>query len=181
MSISDVSSRYARSLYELATETTSNEKIFDELRTIKPIFEDKEVKSFLDSQIIQNHEKEMIIKKAISGKGLSEITESFLLYLAKKGRIQIFAHIVEAYQNHSDKLHGVTRGKVKSSSTLSSDERKAIEERVAKVTGKKVILNYVEDPKVIGGLIAEVDGYRFDDTIQSHLIRMKEELNRSTH
>ena len=181
MSVTDVSFRYARSLYDLANETSTNEKVFYELRAVSPIFDDAEVIEFLNSGVIQNHEKVLILKKALGSKGVSELTDSFILYLAERGRIQIFNNIVGAYQEISDKLHGVTRGTVKSSSTLSPEERKAIEERVAKVTGKKVILNYIEDPKVIGGLIAEVDGFRFDDTIQTHLIRMKEELNRSVH
>ena len=60
-------------------------------------------------------------------------------------------------------------------------EREQIQEKISKATNKKVILTYVEDPTVIGGLIAEAGGYRFDDTLTTHLIKLKDELNRRTH
>jgi len=75
----------------------------------------------------------------------------------------------------------VTRGTVKSASVLPPESRSRIEKRVSEVTGKKVILTYTQDATVIGGLIAEVGGYLFDDTLKSHLQRIKDDLNRRDH
>jgi F-type H+-transporting ATPase subunit delta len=43
---------------------------------------------------------------------------------------------------------------------------------------KKIILTYKEDPTLLGGVVAQVGGWTFDDSIETHLIKMNEELNR---
>ena len=104
-----------------------------------------------------------------------------LFYTGSKGRVELLPEIALAYEARSDEANGVTRGEVRSSTVLTSEERARIESKVSEVTKKKVILTYKEDPEVIGGLIAEVGGYRFDDTLRSHLKRLKDDINRSAH
>jgi len=70
---------------------------------------------------------------------------------------------------------------VKSLKPLSKEERTDIESKVSQVIEKKVIMSYKEDPSIIGGLVAEVGGYKFDDSITTHLKRLKEVMNGSTH
>jgi F-type H+-transporting ATPase subunit delta len=52
---------------------------------------------------------------------------------------------------------------------------------VAQVTGKKVILEYKEDASLLGGLIAEVGSLTFDDSLETQLRTMNEELKRRAH
>ena len=182
MSVIEVSNRYARALFETANNTSNQEKVFNELRVFqKAIHGDKEVNNFVHSVLIRAEEKEATIKKAIEGRGFSQEVESFLCVLAKKGRLKIFEAILDSYQVLIDEANKVTRGNVRSSYELSPEERSTIEAKVSQVTNKKVILSYTVDPSIIGGLIAEVDGFRFDDTLTGHLRRLKEEINRSTH
>jgi F-type H+-transporting ATPase subunit delta len=64
---------------------------------------------------------------------------------------------------------------------LNEDDRRKLEQTIAGVTKKKVILNFTEDKKLMGGLVAQVGGWSFDDSLQSHLTRLTEDLNRRTH
>jgi F-type H+-transporting ATPase subunit delta len=89
--------------------------------------------------------------------------------------------MVSAFETISDEDHGVTRGNVRSAATLSPESRQQIEDTVTKVTKKKVILNFTEDPKLLGGMVAQVGGWTFDDSLETHLTRMSEDLNRRTH
>jgi F-type H+-transporting ATPase subunit delta len=61
---------------------------------------------------------------------------------------------------------------------LAQESRTKIEDIVTKVTRKKVILSFVEDAKLIGGTVAQVGGWTFDDSLESHLRRLNEDLNR---
>ena len=60
-------------------------------------------------------------------------------------------------------------------------DRKRIEETVSAVTKKKVILNFTVDPKLLGGMTAQVGGWTFDDSLETHLTRLSEDLNRRSH
>lgn len=182
MGYSELASRYAKSLYEVSAEKKQADKVFAELRDLRDIFgKDTQITEFLNSPILKSEDKEKALKEALKNGGLSEETSSLVLLLAKKGRLPILPDVVEAFQARADEAHGVTRGTVRSAIVLSPEERKRIETTVSNYTKKQVILTYKEDPNVIGGLIAEVGSYTFDDTLKSHLRRLNEELNRRTH
>lgn len=178
--ISEVARRYARALYELSKADKIQEQVVAEIRTLKQVFEaDPAVHEFVGSPLISPDNK-MAALKALGGK-CSPLVTNTLMLMAEKNRLNIFSEMVDAFQEISDADHGVTRGTVKSASPLSQEARKQIEDTVTSVTKKKVILNFSEDPSLLGGMIAQVGGWTFDDSLKTHLTRMGEDLNRSTH
>lgn len=179
--ISEVSNRYARALFEIAQGTGRVDLVFSELRVLSESFKtDSSVGEFFNSPLVSSESKMNVIKNSLSGKVSEEVLNTILL-LADNNRLFYFNEIAQAFEKISDDSHGVTRGQVTSASTLSQDERKKISETVQKITGKKVILGFQEDSSLLGGMVAQVGGWTFDDSLQSHLTRMKEELNRRTH
>jgi F-type H+-transporting ATPase subunit delta len=130
--------------------------------------------------LIAPDQKIAALKAALSGKLSQELTNTLIL-LAEKNRLEIFNELVSAFEAISDGDHGVTRGTVRSASPLSAEARQQIEDTVTKVTKKKVILNFTEDSKLLGGMVAQVGGWTFDDSLETHLTRMSEDLNRRSH
>ena len=182
MQMSEVSSRYAKALFDIATEDNCRKEIFEELRAIQKGFnQDKAIYDFITSTAIKPEEKKNLLKTAFGKTTINEKVKSFLFLLADRDRLQIFDQIVNSYQQTSDEAYGVTRGSVRSAQPLSEDDQRAIEDRIESAMGRKVILHYVCDPSVIGGLIAEVGGFVFDDTIITHLRRLKEDIKRRAH
>ena len=182
MRVSEVANRYASAIYDLAAESNQQEKVFAELRTVSEvILSNPEIKEFFASNLVPAEKKKQAIKKSFEDQKASDELINLLLVLAEKSRLSLFDQILYAYEQKSDQAHGVTRGVVRSATILSPEERKKIEDKVCEVTNKKVILTYKEDPEIIGGLVAEVEGFRFDDTLQNHLRRLKEEIKRRTH
>jgi F-type H+-transporting ATPase subunit delta len=179
MQVSELAKRYARALFELATQNRNQDKVLDELRALETIFEkDQAVREFLTSPVLKAEERQKVLEAALKGGGLSPETAAFVLLLAQKNRLGAFGQIVAAVKEQSDLANGVTRGTVRSAAVLSPDERKRIEDIVSRFSKKQVILTYKEDPGVIGGLIAEAGSYTFDDTLTSHLRRLKDETMR---
>ena len=178
----EVAKRYAKALFDTTTDVKTQSRYYYELQAFQEILSKEEsINEFVHSVLITPEKKEAVIIKAVQNKGFSGEVESFLGLLAKRGRLSIFDKVLEAFQYFVDDANGVTRGYVRSSSALSPEQRSQIQEKISEATNKKVILTYSEDPKVIGGLIAEAGGFRFDDTLNTHLTRLKEELNRRTH
>lgn len=179
MQVSELANRYGRAIFELSKEAGRQEQVLDELRVLQSVFsKDAAIAEYFHSPLSTPEDQEKVLTTALRSSGVSPETLSFVMLLAEKGRLPIFDQIVEAMKVQSDVAHGVTRGDVRSATVLSPEERKKIEETVGKYTGKQVIMNYKEDPTVIGGLIAEVGTYTFDDTLTSHLRRLKDEMTR---
>jgi F-type H+-transporting ATPase subunit delta len=179
--ISEVGRRYARAIFELTRGNGIQERVFNELRSLKQSYtSDAAVAEFLSSPMITPTNKVAALQAALSGKITSEVL-NLLKLLAEKNRLEVLPEIVDAYEEIADSVHGVTRGKVVSAAPLSTEERKKIEETVTRVTKKKVILNFEEDTSLLGGMVAQVGGWTFDDSLKSHLVRINEDLNRRTH
>lgn len=181
MKISELANRYAKAIFELAVDKKTEERVIAELRELNQAFsKDPEVSNFMASPMVKSTERVELLKKALENKGLSREVYDLLLLLAEKDRFAIFHDIVQAYEAQSDSAHNVCRGTVRSAVPLAQADRERIESTVEKVLKKKVIMTYKVDPSVIGGLIAQVGSYTFDDSIAFHLTRMNEELKRRT-
>ena len=179
MRFSEAARRYARAMYELAKSKNEVDKVFSELQVLAKVSEgDKEIHNFLNSPLLSSEDKIKALKGALAGK-VSEDVLSSLSLLADKNRLGIFQEIVTAFEAMMDEAHGVTRGVVKSAAPVGAEEKKRIEESVNKVTKKKVILTYQEDPSLMGGMITQVGGWTFDDSLQMHLHKLTEVLNRN--
>jgi F-type H+-transporting ATPase subunit delta len=179
--ISEVSRRYAKALYENSKATKTTDKVFAELRVLaESIKTDATVREYFSSPLVTPDQKINALENALTGK-LSEEVLNFLLLLAEKNRLEVFSDILLAYEQISDEDHGVTRGTVRSATALTPDAQSRIEEIVNTVTKRKVILNFTVDPKILGGMVAQVGGWTFDDSLESHLTRLNEELKRSAH
>ena len=179
MQVTELANRYARAVLDLVSENGKQEAVLSELRDLQQLFEkDESIREFLYSPLIKAGDRSKVLMAALKPAGLSADALSFVMLLSEKGRLPIFNKIVDAIKTQNDMAHGVTRGSVRSATVLTPEERKNIEATVSKYTQKQVILNYKEDPGVIGGLIAEVGSFTFDDTLTSHLRRLKEEITR---
>ncbi len=182
MKTSELSLRYAKALFAQSLEESCQDTVLAELRALSDLFsKDKEIVDFFSNPVVQGPAKIAALRAAMGSSGLSQIMQNFTLLLAEKNRLKLFFEIAEAYQFISDEQHGVSRGWVRSAAVLGPEDRKNLESQVEKVTKKRVILSYKEDEGLIGGLIAQVGSYTFDDSLKSHLKRLKEELNRRAH
>ena len=181
MKVSEVANRYAKAAYELAVDNRTQDKVFADLRALEQAFsKDREILEFLSSPLVPQENRVQALMKALDGKGLANEARDLVLLLARKDRMAIFSEVVLAFEGQSDAANNVARGEVRSAAALGPDDRKKIEERVESVLKKKVILSYRVDSSVIGGLVAQVGSYTFDDSIDAHLRRMNEELKRRT-
>lgn len=174
--VSSISKRYAKALHGAVKDKVAT---LTELRVlVKIISDDPGVEAFFCSHTHSDALKLEVLSHAIQGKGLSEEMASFLKLLVSKGRASHLRDTLTAYEALVDSDNGVMRGTVKSAVKLDADARQRIESVVSHFVKKKVILTYSEDHKLVGGVVAQVAGWTFEDTLDSHLRRLKEDLNR---
>ncbi len=179
MRVSEVSKRYAKALLAAAKSKNADAKIASELIAVSKIVNaDAQVKQFFANPGLTADQKLAVIKTAFESKGLSEEVYNFLLLLAEKSRLSIIGEVTEAYQALVDLEQGITRGVVKSARPVDAAVKAELESKIEKVLKKKIVLTFQEDPKLLGGMVAHVGGWTFDDSIETHLKKINEELNR---
>ncbi len=174
---SEVSKRYAKALFELVAQNKA-EEVLKELRSVQAAFNNDKLKNVIVSPVLSRKEKEIIVGQIMSGLDLREEVEGLVKLLALKDRLSIFSDVVQAFETISDEKNKVLRGVVKSAGALSDAEKSEIEEAISKFTGYQLLLDYKEDPSLIGGMIAQVGSHTFDGTLNTQLMKLKEEINR---
>lgn len=178
MKISIAAKRYAKAIYEIAKSNNQFEAIKSELSlVVSAITSNTDVQQFLESPVVSPETKKELFKKSFGDKTSANISGLFSL-MADKGRLEILPLVLKEFISLSDEEMGLKRGIVRSAKAVSSTEKAALEKAISKSTGKKVVLEYVEDKNVVAGVQAQVGGWSFDDSVRSHLTRLNEELNR---
>lgn len=178
MASSEVAKRYAKALFE-AVEGKKTDSVLKELREAQEILSQPQLKGLLSSPVLSRKEKVMVIEQSIASMKLSEEVENTLKLLAEKDRIGSLDEVVNGFERISDEKNNVLRGVVKSSEKLSEKEKAEIESAITKFTGNQLLLEYKEDPTLIGGVLAQVGSYTFDGTLETQLTKLKEQVSRN--
>ncbi len=178
----DFVNQYAKALFEVADNLQTKSKYLDQIRIIgEALFQDVEILNFFKSVEVSLEEKQKTLSKALDSELVSADVIKTVKLILDRNKISYLPQIVLAYQSLNDHANGVVRGTVRSSHELEPDQQQALVSKIETVLNKKVILDYIKDSKVIGGLKAQVGSYTFDDTFETHLKKMKDQINRRTH
>jgi F-type H+-transporting ATPase subunit delta len=180
MKYSEVALRYARALYDLSVEGNKQAEFHSALTLLtQALKSDTAAWEFIHSPLVRAADKEAAMQKTLAAVTVPKPVADFVLLLAKKNRLMLLEQIVAAFQGQQDLLSNVTRGTVRSSAELDKKQKEDLQKFIDSHTRKKVHLDFVIDASLVGGVTAQVGSLNFDDTLVSHLKRIKEDLNRS--
>ena len=179
MSASALTRRYAKALVELAVEQQAVDRYGEELAMVNAVLDQEELlRQLLESPTLAMDKKAAMLADLTKALGLSEGTDKFLGLLLSKDRLSFLPQIEETYRRLADDLSGVLRARITAAVELDAAQQQAIGASLEKQTGKKVALNVTVDPKLIGGVQAEIGGRLFDGSVRTQLKRIEESLTK---
>lgn len=176
---SEVSKRYARALFSTVSNAGSD-KILTQLRSVRDLLAHEKVNNLVCSPVLSQEERVEVLEKLSASLALDKDIHAFIRVLATKDRLSIFDEIVNSFEAISDEQNKVLRGVVRSKEELSTPERNEIEKSITDFTGAQLILEYVKDPGMIGGVYAQVGSYTFDGSLDTQLKKLKEQVTNRT-
>ena len=132
---------------------------------------------FLSSYSIPEQERLDGIKKAFSG-NTGEYVVNLLLLLCEKKHIEDFFDCVAEYEALLKFSENVCTAKIVSAIPLDDADKKKICDKLASVTGKRIVPRYSVDESLIGGVTVEADGRIFDGSLKSRLKEIKEVISK---
>ena len=172
--ISNISKRYARAFFEIATEEKQLERYYNELHQFASIIaQNKALSDFLANPVFEQGSKKGIVKSIIGKMQLSAMTISFLNLLVDKKRIDILHDIVICYRQLMDETLKRVSVNVKTAFALSDELRSSISSCLEKAIGKKVDMTVEEDPTLLGGVVIGVGDTLYDGSIKNQLNNMR--------
>jgi len=180
--MSQAAEEYAAALYDSLKTSTEKAETLSFLRAVSTSLDN--VPAFyegLKSQSLNDNEIRSIFKSLTDATGCSDLIKNFFNLLVDNKRVAILSEVGDSFQKQLDKENNIVRGVVKSAHTVSTEKRTELEDKLTKKLDQKVILTFEEDKSVLAGVRVELDSYTLDDTMETHLKKIKENVNRSAN
>lgn len=177
MSFEAVAKRYAQAIFELGVESSSVAALTDEVKQMAHVYEaSPELRSVLENPLVSEAERQGVIDELASRMGLSATGKNTLGLLAQRRRIAALPAISKELARLADERAGVLRGTVTSAGPLSEAYFQKLQREVERMTGKKVLLERLQDPELIAGLVVKIGDRIIDGSARARLDQMREQL-----
>lgn len=164
-----IGSVYAQALYDLAIDEGLSEEILGQLKVLQQAFAQESIFiRLLSTPNLTKDERCGIVDESFRGK-VHEYVLNFLKILTEKGYMRHFSDCCDAYRELYNADNGILPVKAVTAVSLSDDQACRLSEKLASITGKRIELTNIIDPKCIGGVRLDYDGKRVDDTVQHRL------------
>lgn len=178
MDIGVISIRYARALLKGAMEQKSEEQVYRDMQTLSRCYiEVPDLRFTIDNPMLSRDTKLKVLLTAV-GKKPNELTQRFLGLVLKEGRASILQFMATSYITLYRKQKNITRGKLVTATSVSSDTEKKMRKLVESKTRGTVEFNAEVDPDIIGGFVLEYDTYRLDASVKTQLRKILTELKK---
>ena len=108
------------------------------------------------------------------------IVAKLLVLLAGRDRLVLLPDLLAAYRERLMDHLKIVRAEVTTAVKLPADRAKAVEQSLARITGRTVTLETRIDASIIGGVIARIGSTVYDGSVTTQLKKMKEQLVATT-
>ena len=167
---SETSERYARALFEVASDSSELDNIENSLVEFLNIYDSSSefinfIKNPTQSNINQLKAVDIISKKLNFSKNL----KNFLSLLVKKRRIFFVKKIIQNFFKLCSKKRGEVKASLTSSKNLSQAELNDISSQFSNSMGSKIKFDYSVDETLIGGVKIQLGSLMVDTSIKNKL------------
>lgn len=177
MSNHRINLRYATALFDFAAERNQVEETYNDVQLIADICDkSRELRVMLKSPIIFSDKKIKVLNEILGGK-IGVVTHTFIDILVRKRREEFLPGIAHSFIELYRKSKGIKVAVVSSAKVLEKSSRDTLIEILTKQTNSVIILEEVVDPSIIGGLIVNIEGVKFDDSIRKKIQTLQQEFN----
>jgi len=167
---------YGKALYELAEESQLSEEVLQEMEQVNALFvENPDYVKLMDSPAISSDEKIKLIGDAFGDTQVYLL--NFLKILCEKHAICDFSGCMEAYRKIYQEEKGILTATAVTVSPLSDVQKEKLTEKLAAITGKKILLKNEIDPKLLGGISLQLSGKQYDASLRARLESFRKQLS----
>ncbi len=170
------SSRYAKSLLQLAVEQNALELVNTDIKGLQTVLNDAEFVSFIKSPIITADKKVSVLKALFQGK-VSPLTLQFLTLLANKRREGLLAGIATSFQEQYNAMRNIIKAEVVTATGLDDTLRQRVYDLIKQVNNTEVEIVEKIDTAIIGGFILNIGSKQYDNSVLRSLQAIKNKLS----
>ena len=168
--------RHAQAVFQLALESESIERWRSELKRLAETLADPDLAAILEDPKLHTDQKMELIRNCLPG--LTQQALNLAFFLVARQRLGLLGQILTAYEIMADAQEGLEHATVVTAVPLDQKETESLVERLAKITGKRIVLDTKVDPDIIGGFVARIGDKLIDGSTRAKLGALKKGLAR---
>jgi F-type H+-transporting ATPase subunit delta len=175
MSVGAVARRYAKALYELATEEGSEEEIGTALRDVADAVASFEP-GVLAPGVLGREDREKLGRALAGPFGPDSIFAKFLGLVAARDRVGELPAVSHFYTRMQDDAAGRVRLRITMATEPTPPDVQRICAVFAGLAGREVLPELETERDLIGGAVVELEGRVYDGSIRTQLTRLTEQM-----
>ena len=164
--------RYAEAAFEIGRADGTLDAWERDLSLLGELLHHDELRGLLEHPAIAFARKEKVMQQ-VAGSDVSREALSLVLLMVRRGRPGAIARMVEHFGELLRRERGIQLAEVRTALPLDDEQRKALGERLAQITGDKVEMNEVVDEALIGGIAVRIGDRLYDASVRSRLERLR--------
>lgn len=172
-----IANRYARALADVVGPEGDFSGMLKELQDFASVWrESDDLRQALISPTVPMEQKRSVLEAILERLGTSTTAGNFLRVLLVHYRMPMLEEVLQAFQRVANKRLGIVEVQVLFAKDLTSDEREALRDKFAELTGKKVEMKFRQEEKLLGGVQARIGSTIYDGSAQGYLERLRGQL-----
>lgn len=175
-----VSTRYAKSIVELAIEKNALDEVLADMnQLVKMASDNRELALCLNSPIV-TFDKKLKVLKALFEKSGNALTLAFFDIVTRKNRANLLLDIAREFQKQYNLHKGIQVAELTTTFPITEELREKFIGTVKEISGlEKVTLNEKINSDLIGGFILKVNDRQLDESLSSKLKALKLEFSQN--
>ena len=166
---------YAAAFLEVARAEGAVGIVGNELATFAGAFEGSpQLQSALTDNFLPVERRQTVVSELLGS--TSPVTANLVSMLVGAGRAKDIPAVASAFLSRAASEQGRVSGEVRTTHPLSLDQQAALTTAIEKSTGKKVVLTFLVDPSILGGVVTTIGDTVIDGSIRNRLEQLKAAL-----
>jgi F-type H+-transporting ATPase subunit delta len=172
--VSAVAERYARSLFDLASEANSVEAAERDLGRFEALLAGSdELRRMISSPVFSADEQFRAISAIADQANIGGLVGNFLRVVAKNRRLFAVPGMIAVFRRIAAEARGEIAADVISAHDLSPAQRDDLRAALKDVAGKDVAVSLTVDPTLLGGLVVKMGSRQIDTSLKTKLNSLK--------
>jgi len=168
--------RYAKAILEISVSNGNAVKVNEDMLSIvTSIAASAELIDFLSSPIISSEVKMNALSEVFVT--VQSETKSLFRLLHENKRFEILAQVASQYNMLFDQMNNVEVAKVTTAFPITADLESKVLAKIATISDKKITIENIVDPKIIGGFILRIGDKQYNASVANGLQELKREFS----
>ncbi len=135
-----------------------------------------DLREILENPSIPTEQKLAVLDGLAERLGMMREVRNFIAVIMDHQRLIELNEIIAEYDRVADVDSGVTDAEVTSAFALNDDDRRQLEQQVARLAGGKVRIVFSQDQSLLGGAMVKIGSTVYDGSVRGQFEQMKQTL-----